>query len=86
MGRPSLEGLQGRGPAEGLVSEDEGIYEGHGGLPSVLVEGGEGLEPEPELLVGDALVLLKHEGVGDNLLGTRIPAVPAAGVAQPARR
>jgi hypothetical protein len=46
------------------VLEDQGVEEGLGGLLFVLVEGGEGLELEPELLVGAALVLLEDEGVG----------------------
>jgi len=47
-----------------LVLEDEGIEESLGGLFLVLVEGGEGLELEPQLLVGAALVLLEDERVG----------------------
>lgn len=66
MGRPLSSGLRGRGPAAGLVLEDEGVKEGLGGFLFVLVEGGEGLELEPELFVGAALVLLEHETVRGN--------------------
>lgn len=44
--------------------EDEGVEEGAGGFLLVLVEGGEGLELEPELLVVAALVLLKTRLAG----------------------
>lgn len=44
--------------------EDEGVEEGLGGFLLVLVERGEDLELEPDLLVGAALVLLEDEGVG----------------------
>ena len=44
--------------------EDEGIEEGADGLLLVLVELGEGLELEPELLIGAAFVLLEDQRVG----------------------
>jgi hypothetical protein len=46
------------------VLEDEGVEEGLGGLLFVLIEGGEGLELEPELLVGAAFIAFKHQRVG----------------------
>lgn len=49
--------------------EDEGVGERLGGLLFVLVEGGEGLELEPELLVGAALVLLEDQAVGTHAEG-----------------
>jgi hypothetical protein len=48
----------------GLVFEDEGVEEGLGGFLFVFVEGGEGLELEPELHVAAALVLLEDQRVG----------------------
>jgi len=45
------------------VGEDEGIEEGLGGFLLVLGEGGDGLELEPELVIGAALVLLEVEGI-----------------------
>ena len=44
--------------------EDEGVEEDAGGLLFVLVELTDGLELEPELFVGPALVLFKHQRVG----------------------
>ena len=49
--------------------EDKGVEEGLGGLLLVLVEDGEGLELEPELLVGAALVLLEGQRVGGDPAG-----------------
>ncbi len=73
-GRPSrgallLGGLGGGGPAAGLVLEDQGIEEGLGGLLLVLVELADGLELEPEVLVGAPLAVLEEEGVPGDLEG-----------------
>lgn len=73
MGRDSKKGalrgapvafLQGGRTAAGLVLDDEGIEQGLGGFLLVFGETGEGLELEPELFIGPALVLLEDEGVG----------------------
>lgn len=56
--------LRGGGPPAGLVFEDEGIEQGPGGRFLVLVELGEGLELEPDTLIGAALALDEDLGVG----------------------
>lgn len=64
----------GGGPAPGLVLEDDGVEEGPGGFLLVLVELGEGLELEPELLVGAALLLLDDQTLGGDPEGAAQPA------------
>ena len=44
--------------------EDEGVEEGLGGFLFVFGEGGDGLDLEPELFIGAALVVREDEGVG----------------------
>lgn len=51
-------------PPPGLVGADEGVEEGLGSFLLVFGEGGDGLELEPELFTGAALVLLEHQEVG----------------------
>jgi hypothetical protein len=61
------------------VLEDEGVEEGLGGLLFVLVEGGEGLELELELLIEAALVLLEHQTVSGDPEGAGERAEPRKG-------
>ena len=57
------------GPICGLVFEDEGVEEGLGGAFFFGIELGEGLELEPELLIGAALGGIEEEGIARRLEG-----------------
>ncbi|MGH7562549.1 MAG: hypothetical protein ACRENB_16195 [Gemmatimonadales bacterium] len=50
-----------------MAFEDEGVEEGLGGALLVGIELGQGLELEPELLVGPPLALVEQEGVARDL-------------------